>query len=79
MEVSSQLHAPAALPPGKEPLAPTWIGVWVDLRAGLDSVVERNIPSPCRDSKAQRYTTEISRLLTEKQGSYPCLILDHIM
>jgi hypothetical protein len=42
-------------------------------RAGLDAVVKRNIPSPYRDSKlqiiqlvAQRYTTELSRLLLQK-------------
>jgi hypothetical protein len=29
MEVSGQLHAPAALPPGKGPLVPIWIGGWV--------------------------------------------------
>jgi hypothetical protein len=39
-------------------------------RAGLDSVVKRKIPSPCRESNpaiiqpvAQRYTTELYRLL----------------
>jgi hypothetical protein len=54
MEVSGQLHAPAALPPGKEPLVPV-----------LDTVVKRKIPSPRRESNprtpivqpvAQRYT-----------------------
>jgi hypothetical protein len=29
MEVSGQLHAPAALPPGKEPPGTHWIGGWV--------------------------------------------------
>jgi hypothetical protein len=28
-----------------------WIGGWVGPRAGLDAVVKRKIPSPCRDSK----------------------------
>jgi hypothetical protein len=27
-----------------------WIGGWVGPRAGLDAVVKRKIPSPCRDS-----------------------------
>jgi hypothetical protein len=27
-----------------------WIGSWVGPRAGLDAVVKRKIPSPCRDS-----------------------------
>jgi hypothetical protein len=26
-----------------------WIGGWVGLRVGLDAVVKRKIPSPCRD------------------------------
>jgi hypothetical protein len=42
MEVSGQLHAPAALPPGKEPLVPHWIGGWVGPRAVLDAVVKKN-------------------------------------
>jgi hypothetical protein len=41
MEVSGQLHAPAALPPGKEPPGAHWIGGWVDLRAGLDDLEKR--------------------------------------
>jgi len=47
MEVSGQLHAPAALLPRKEPL---WMGGWVGPRAGLDTVVKRKIPSLCRNS-----------------------------
>jgi hypothetical protein len=60
MEVSDQLHAPAALPPGTH-----WIGAWVGPRAVQDAVVERKIPSPRREwnpktpivqPAAQRYT-----------------------
>jgi hypothetical protein len=50
MEVSSQLHALAALPAGKEPLVLHWIGGLMGPRAGLDAVVERKNPSPYRDS-----------------------------
>jgi hypothetical protein len=50
MEVSGQLHAPAALPLGKEHLVPFWIGGWVGLRAVLEAVVKRKIPSPRRKS-----------------------------
>jgi hypothetical protein len=46
---------------------------WVGPRAGLDAVVKRKIPSHYRDSNlpiiqpvAQRYTTELSRLLYSK-------------
>jgi hypothetical protein len=62
MEVSGQLHAPAALPPAKEPLVP--VG-WVSPRAVLDAVVKRKIASPRQESSprtpilqpvAQRYT-----------------------
>jgi hypothetical protein len=62
MEVSGQLHAPAALPPGKEPLVP--IG-WVGPIAILEVVVKRIIPSSRWESNhrtpivlpvAQRYT-----------------------
>jgi len=40
MEVNDQLHAPAALPPGKH-----WIGGSVCPRAGLDAVAKREIPN----------------------------------
>jgi hypothetical protein len=50
MEVSGQLHDPAALLPGKEPLVPHWIGGWVGPRAVLNAVVKRKILSPLRES-----------------------------
>jgi hypothetical protein len=49
MEVSGQLHAPAALTPGKEPSGIHWIGSWVGPSASLDTA-SRKIPSPRRDS-----------------------------
>jgi hypothetical protein len=52
MEVSGQLHAPAALPPEKDPPGTHWIGGWVGPRAGLDMVSKR--PSPCRESNPDR-------------------------
>jgi hypothetical protein len=36
IEVSVQLHVPAALPPGRESLSTHWIGGWVDPRADLE-------------------------------------------
>jgi hypothetical protein len=45
MEVCGQLHAQAALPPGKEPLVPIEYGDWVGPRAVLDAVVKRKIES----------------------------------
>jgi hypothetical protein len=49
MEVSGQLHAPTALPPGKNPNT-HWIGDWVSPRAGLETMVKIKIPSPRQDS-----------------------------
>jgi len=46
MNVSGQLHAPAA--PRTH-----WIGGWVSPRTGLDEVVKRKLLSPCRDSNPQ--------------------------
>jgi hypothetical protein len=65
MEVSCQVHAPAALPPGKDPPRTHWIGGRVGPTAVLDAVVKRKIPNPRRESNprtpivhpvAQRYT-----------------------
>jgi hypothetical protein len=39
--VGGELHAPAALPPGKEPTDTHWIGGWVGPRASLDDVEKR--------------------------------------
>jgi hypothetical protein len=50
MEVSGQLHAPAALPPRERNPGTHWIGGWVGTRAVLDAVVKRKIPSPRRKS-----------------------------
>jgi hypothetical protein len=37
MELSDQLHAPAALLPGETASGSHWLGGWVDPRAGLDA------------------------------------------
>jgi hypothetical protein len=50
MEVSGQLHAPAALPPGERVSGTHWIGGWVGPRAVLDAVVKRKIPISRRES-----------------------------
>jgi hypothetical protein len=51
LEVSGQLHAPAALRPGKEPPGTHCIGGWVDPRPVLDQVEERKFLT-LRDSNA---------------------------
>jgi hypothetical protein len=67
MEVSGQLHAPAALHPGKKPLH--WIGSWVGLTAGLDMVTKRNVPSPRRESNPDRPAPTQSLYLLSYPGS----------
>jgi hypothetical protein len=69
MEVSSQLHDPIALSPGEE-LFTHCTGGWLGLRANLDEVVKGKISQPLPRFEppiiqlvAQRYTTELSRLL----------------
>jgi hypothetical protein len=39
--MSCQLHAPASLPPGKQPPGTHWIGGWVGLRVGLEDMEKR--------------------------------------
>ena len=48
MEVSGQLHAPAALPPGKN-LITHWIGSWVGPSAGMDVKEKEELPYLYRD------------------------------
>jgi len=49
MEVSGQLHAPAALPQGKSFWYPFhWISVWVGPRAGLAMVAKRKNSYSCQ-------------------------------
>jgi hypothetical protein len=52
MEVSDQLHAPAALPRERDP-GTLCIGGWVGPRAVLDVVVKRKIPSLRRESNSR--------------------------
>jgi hypothetical protein len=69
MVVNGQLLAPAALHKERA-LSSHWIGGWVGPRAGLEAMVKRKIPIPCRELEhltiqplAQRYTTELSFIL----------------
>jgi hypothetical protein len=55
MELSGQLHALAALHPGKEPSGTHCIGGWVGPRASLDAV-EKNLELPGIEPVASRYT-----------------------
>jgi hypothetical protein len=45
VEVSGQLHAPAALPPEKTPRT-HWIGGWMDPRSSLDDLEKRKFLTP---------------------------------
>jgi hypothetical protein len=74
MEVSGQLHDPAALPPRKRAPGTLWIGVWVDPRAVLDAVVKRNIPIPRRESSPR--TPKICCLMFLcKYMAFVCVLL----
>jgi hypothetical protein len=42
MEMSGQLHAPAALTPGKQRRVPHWVGP----RVGLNAVAKEKFPAP---------------------------------
>jgi len=53
MEVSGQLHAPAASS-GKRAHVTHWLGGWMGPSAGLYSVEGRKIPSLCRESNSGR-------------------------
>jgi hypothetical protein len=68
MEVSDQLHAPTALLLRERAPGTHWIGYWVGPRAGLDVVKNSHalprLKLPIIQTVAQRYTTELSRLLT---------------
>jgi hypothetical protein len=60
-----QLHAPAALPPGKEPPSTHWIWGWVGTRAGLDTKVRRKIhPNQPR----LNYNCDALRQASERDG-----------
>jgi hypothetical protein len=51
LEMSGQLHTPAALPPPRERALDThWIGGWVGPRAILDTMAKRKIPTSRRES-----------------------------
>jgi len=65
MEVSGEIHTPAALLPGKEP-GTHWIGGWVGPRVGLDAVAKRRNPlSPNWESNPWRLFRTIVTTLTD--------------
>jgi hypothetical protein len=56
MEVSGQLHVPAALPPGKEPPVPIGYATgWVP-GGSVDKVAKRIIPNSCQESNPMYIT-----------------------
>jgi hypothetical protein len=82
MEVSGELHAPAALPPGETAPGTHWIGSWVSPRDVLDAVVNRKMPSSRRESnprtpivqpEAQRYTDWAITVLN--RTFWPCKLI----
>jgi hypothetical protein len=61
MEVSGQLFAPVALPPGERAHGTNLVGGWVGSRVDLDAVAKRKFPSPCWESKVGRATRSLMR------------------
>ena len=55
MEVSGQLHAPAGLPPGKNPGTDS-VGSRVSRGTGVDILEKRKISCPHRDSNPGSYS-----------------------
>jgi hypothetical protein len=64
MEVSGQLHATKALPPGKEPLIPIGQEAWWDPEPVWRRWWREKFPAPIIQPVAQRYTTELSQLFS---------------
>jgi len=60
MEVSGQIHAPVTFILKERAPHTHWIGGHVGSRAGLDTVVKRKIPSPCRDSDPRSSSPELT-------------------
>jgi hypothetical protein len=70
MEVSGQLHASDISHPPRERAPGThWIGGCLSPRAGLDAVVKRKIPSPCRDSNPRSSSPQPSSIQLSYLGS----------
>jgi hypothetical protein len=62
MEVSGQLHAPAALP-GKITLGTHWLGGWMDPRACLGTMKKRKIlPLPGMEPSSPARSPSLYRL-----------------
>jgi hypothetical protein len=59
MELSGQLHAPAALSPEKDP-GTHWTGSWVGTKADLDAVDKFVIACPCQESNPGRPARSLS-------------------
>ena len=64
--MSDQLHAPAALHPGKN-LSALLIGGWMGSTAGLDVLEKRKISWPCRDSYPGLSSQSLITTLTAHQ------------
>jgi hypothetical protein len=67
MEVSDQLHVPAALSSGERSPVIHWIGRWMGHRAGPKAVAKRKNPITvsCRESNPGRPAHRLVTILTE--------------
>jgi hypothetical protein len=61
MELSGQLHAPAALPPRIKPPGTHWLGGWVGPSASLEDVEKRHfLTLPGLELRVECETLELS-------------------
>jgi len=65
MKLKSQLYAPAALPPTKQPLTFNGVGEWVGPRTDMDAVAKKKKTCPCRESIPTRPARSMSRTLSK--------------
>jgi hypothetical protein len=67
VEVCGHLHAPAALPPGREPLVPIgWEAGWAP--EPFWTRVKRNIPSPRRKSNPRTVSAVLNEFIYRRRS-----------
>jgi hypothetical protein len=66
---------PGRLTPREGAPGTHWIRGWVGPRSGLDAVMKRKFPSPCRDSNPPIIQFIVQRCTTELSGSLDCKVI----
>jgi hypothetical protein len=78
MGVCGQLHAPNALPPGKDSRGTHSVWGWMGPRAGLDAMGKRKILCPCRESNTGRQAPNLVAMPTEIPRFHMCSVMYEI-